>query len=107
MTGHVFRLDHEPARETAGQGISLREALRLDEAGIDRVHPDAAAAKLGGQRTGKCELRVLRRGIRPRRSERDGSRHRHDVDDVGAPRGLERRQERAYAPNAAEVVHAQ
>src|SRR5262249_39844542 len=41
-----------------------------------------------------------------RRRERDGARDRDDVDDVGTARRLERRRERAEAPDGAQVVDA-
>src|SRR5205085_8622338 len=103
---HVVRLDHETTEHAAPQGGSLRESLRLDETGIDRVDADPAWPQVGGRGARERERGVLRGGVRARRRERDGTGDRDDVDDVGVARSLERGQERAQAPDGAEVVDA-
>ena len=70
---------------------ALRKALGLDEAGVDRVHADAAPAQRRRRRARERELRVLRRRVRPARRKGDRARDRDDVDDVRRARGLERR----------------
>ena len=98
------RVDDEPAQHRAPQHGLLREALGLDEARHDRVHAHAAAAQQRRGRARERELRVLCRAVRARRRERDGARDRDDVDDVRVARGLQAGQERAQAPDPAEVV---
>ena len=73
--------------------------------GQHRVHPDAATRQKAGERARECELRVLGRGVRPRRREGDRPCDRDDVDDV-RPR-LQTGLERPHHPNAAEVVRPQ
>ena len=106
VVGDVLRADHDAAEEGALQDLVVREALRLDEAGVDGVDAHAARAELGGAGARERDLRVLRRGVRAGGPERDRSGDRDDVDDVRRGRGLEPRQERAQAPDAAEVVGA-
>ena len=50
---------------------------------------------------------MLRGGVRTRGSERDGSRDRDDVDDVGASGSFKRGKQRPQAPDAAEIVRPQ
>ena len=69
--GDELRPDHRPAEEGAREHALLREAFRLDEAREDGVHLHAARAEEAGERAGERELRVLRRGVRPGRPERD------------------------------------
>ena len=103
--GDELWLDDGPAEEAAPERAPLREALRLDEAGEDRVHLDAARREQAGERARERELRVLRGRVRPAGREGDGARDRDDVDDVRAR--LEARLEGAHAPDAAEVVRPQ
>src|SRR5437867_2120667 len=45
--GDELGLEDRAADEPAREPVALREALRLDEAGEDRVHSDPAAGELG------------------------------------------------------------
>ena len=67
-----------------------------------------AAAEQRGGRARERELRVLRGGVRAGRREGDRASDRDHVDDVRSALGgggAEAGQERAQAPQAAEVVH--
>jgi hypothetical protein len=107
VLGHRVRPDHGPPQERVAEDCPLRKALRLDQARVDGVDADAAAAQLGGARARERELGVLRRRVGARGRERDCARDRDDVDDIGRPAALESGQEGAEAPDRAEVVRAQ
>ena len=94
MSRHVLRADDESPQERAAQRRRLRESFRLHEARVDGMDVDASRAELGGGGAREGELRVLGGRVRARRGERDRARDRDDVDDVGASRGFEPRQER-------------
>jgi hypothetical protein len=71
------------------------------------VDVNASTAQLRRGGTGEGELGMLRGRVRSRRRERDRTCDRDDVDDVGASRGFEPRQERAQGPHRTEVVDTQ
>ena len=78
----VVGLDDVAPQHRAPQLRPLREALRLDEPRHHRVDLNPLLPEECGGRAREGELRVLRRGVRARRSEGDGARDGHEVDDV-------------------------
>src|SRR5215211_1648808 len=101
---HVVRLEDDALPEAVLRSAPLRKSLRLHEPRQHRVDTDAARSQERSGRARKRELRVLGRRIRPGRRDRHRPRDRDDVDDIRRRRRLERRQKRAEAPHAAEVV---
>ncbi len=96
--GDELRARDEPL-EPVLDAVALREAGRLDEARVDRVHRDPPAGQLDCDRAGERELGVLRGRVGP---DRDEPGDRDDVDDVRAL--PEPGQEGAQAPDRPEVV---
>src|SRR6476646_4060601 len=106
LLGDELRLGDELLQQPAAQAGSVREARRVDQARIDRVHGDPAARELDRDRAGKGELGVFGCAVGPGLPGGNCSRDGGDVHNVGGRSRLECRQECTQAPDRAEIVDA-
>jgi hypothetical protein len=105
--GDALGPNDQAAEDRRPENGALWKPLRLDEPRIHGVDGDAARPELGRGRARERELCVLGCRVRARRWKDHGPGHGDDVDDVGRSGCLERAEERAQAPHAAEVVRPQ
>jgi hypothetical protein len=81
----------EASQGAAVEPRPVREARCVDQARVDGVDGDVTARELDADRSGKCDLRMLRGTVGTGMPGRDRPRDRRDVDDVRGRSRLERR----------------